>query len=101
MKEHVHHQWEQVGHSVYCVPCDVRLYQGEIPDTHADRLLLAESIDATAEAATKMFAEINEAWKRYVEAWPKRDTPEAKMAFKHAWQSALRSQRVAQKGKLQ
>jgi hypothetical protein len=28
---HLEHEWREVPPCVYCVPCDVRLYQGSIP----------------------------------------------------------------------
>lgn len=31
---HEDHLWEQVGRCVYCVDCELRLYQGRIPLDH-------------------------------------------------------------------
>ena len=34
IREHGEHPWEQIGRCVYCGPCQVRLYQGRIPEGH-------------------------------------------------------------------
>jgi len=35
LAEHAPHPWRQVGGCVYCVPCGLRLYQGDLPE-HKD-----------------------------------------------------------------
>jgi hypothetical protein len=32
IKSHEPHEWQQVGPCVYCVPCNIRLYQGTLPE---------------------------------------------------------------------
>lgn len=31
---HSQHPWRKIGRCVYCGPCGVRLYQGDLPDGH-------------------------------------------------------------------
>jgi len=35
LAEHEPHRWEEVGPCVYCADCNMRLYQGSLPD-HKD-----------------------------------------------------------------
>lgn len=33
LKEHEDHEWTEIAPCVYCVPCNVRLYQGTLPES--------------------------------------------------------------------
>lgn len=46
--EHTDHEWEQVGRCVWCKPCSVRLYQGEVctgPEKEALAAIYAAAMD--------------------------------------------------------
>lgn len=48
LMDHVDHEWKLVKPCVYCVPCNLRLYQGSIPkNKHAH----AQWMDALISAA--------------------------------------------------
>ena len=46
MTEHVTHTWVRVPPCVYCEDCNVRLYQGELPQNQQGKESIAAMLDA-------------------------------------------------------
>lgn len=49
--EHLDHDWVKTGTCVYCDPCGVRLYQGDVC-TGEEKAAMAALFDAAAKAST-------------------------------------------------
>lgn len=50
VEPHLDHAWKQVGRCVYCGPCNVRLYDGRIPQDHPQLVPPKRSSSPTTEA---------------------------------------------------
>lgn len=61
LSDHAKHPWQQRGACVYCVPCELRLYQGKLPK-RVDKF--AAAFDDIAQAAQRYMAAKSKADKK-------------------------------------
>lgn len=51
---HAAHPWKQIGRSVHCESCDLRLYQGKLPASDRDKRSMALALAGIAAAVQGM-----------------------------------------------
>jgi len=53
MMEHKDHIWVEVSPCIYCDDCNVRLYQGTLPDNQEEMCLFLDSLEVRGQQLLK------------------------------------------------